>query len=96
MSAVEGWSNERNTHIAVALAFVPPWVAFRRASHWRACLAVSTGLGALAYILAFAAALFWDPPFGRTLVVVPMALAGPDMARGRVSRWCLRPRSAPI
>jgi zinc transport system permease protein len=60
---------------AFALVFVPPWVAFRRASHWRVCLAISTGLGALAYVLAFAFALVWDQPFGPTLVAVLMALA---------------------
>ncbi len=96
MSDVGGWSNEPSTLAAFALAFVPPWVAFRRASHWRACLAVSASLRALAYILAFTTALVWDPPFGPTLVVVLMALTGPAMVRGRVPRWRLRPRSAPI
>ncbi len=96
MSEVEAWSNEPSTLAAFAPAFVPPWVVCWRASQWRACLAVSTGLGALAYILAFTAALVWDPPFGRTLVVVLMALTGPAMVRGRVPRWRLRPRSAPI
>lgn len=96
MSEVEGWSNEPRTLAAFALAFVPPWVAFRRASHWRACLAISAGLGALAYILAFTTALVWDQPFGPTLVAVLIALAGPAMVRGRVPGRRLRPPSAPI
>ncbi len=96
MSEVEGWSNKPSTLAAFALAFVPRWVACRHACHWRTCLAVSAGLGALVYILAFTAALVWDPPFGRTLVVVLMALTGPAMVRGRVPGLGLRPRSAPI
>ncbi len=68
---------------AFALVFVPPWVAFRRASHWRACLIISTGLGAVAYILAFATALVWDQPFGPTLVAVLIALASLVMVQGR-------------
>jgi len=71
---------------AFALVFVPPWVAFRRASHWRACLIISAGLGAVAYILAFVVALLWDQPFGPTLVAVLAALAGVAMvAKGRAT-----------
>ncbi len=81
---------------AFALVFVPPWVAFRRASHWRACLAISVGLGALAYILAFAVALLWDQPFGPTLVAVLVVLASLAMVRGGVSGGHLRPPSASI
>jgi zinc transport system permease protein len=81
---------------AFALVFVPPWVAFRRASHWRACLAISVGLGALSYILAFAAALLWDQPFGPTLVAVLMVLASLAMVRRGVSGGRLRPPPASI
>lgn len=66
---------------AFALVFVPPWVAFRRASHWRACLAISVGLGTLSFVLAFATALGRDQPFGPTLVIVLMAVAGLAMVR---------------
>ena len=79
---------------AFALVFVPPWVAFRRASHWRACLAISAGLGTLAYILAFAAALLWDQPFGPTLVAVLIVLASLAMVQGGVSGERLRPPPA--
>jgi len=53
---------------AFALVFVPPWVAFRLADSWRSCLAISIGLGALAYGGAFAIALMLDQPFGPVLV----------------------------
>jgi len=79
---------------AFALVFVPPWVAFRWASHWRACLAISVGLGVLAYILAFAAALLWDQPFGPTLVAVLLVLAILAMLRGGVSGRRVRPPPA--
>ena len=69
---------------AFALVFVPPWVAFRRASHWRACLIISAGLGMLTYILAFATALLWDQPFGPILVAVLIATASLVIARRRV------------
>jgi zinc/manganese transport system permease protein len=68
---------------AFALVFVPPWVAFRRASHWRACLTISAGLGTVAYILAFVTALAWDQPFGPTLVAVLIVLACLAMVQER-------------
>lgn len=70
---------------AFALVFVPPWLAFRRASHWQACLAISISLGAICYISAFTAALLWDQPFGPTLVAVLVVLAGLDMVWERSS-----------
>ena len=79
---------------AFALVFVPPWVAFRLASHWRACLAISVGLGVLTYVLAFATALLWDQPFGPTLVAVLIVLASLAMARRGVSGGRLRPPPA--
>lgn len=78
---------------AFALVFVPPWVAFRRASHWRACLVISAGLGTLSYTLAFGAALLWDQPFGPTLVAVLAIMAGLAMGWGQASRN--RPRPPP-
>jgi zinc transport system permease protein len=55
---------------AFALAFVPPWIAFRVAPGWRACLALSVALGVLCYGVAFAGALVLDQPFGPALVAV--------------------------
>jgi zinc transport system permease protein len=77
---------------AFALVFVPPWVAFRCASHWRACLAISVGLGTLGYILAFVTALLWDQPFGPTLVAALIALASVAITQRYGSR---KRRSSP-
>lgn len=71
---------------AFALVFVPPRVAFRRASHWRACMIISAGIGTLAYVLAFVAALVLDQPLGPTLVVVLIGMAG-FTAIGRSMVW---------
>ena len=79
---------------AFALVFIPPWVAFRHASHWRACLIISAGLGTLSYLLAFAVALWLDQPFGPTLVAVLTALASLAMVRGGVLGGRLRPPPA--
>jgi zinc transport system permease protein len=54
---------------AFALAFLPPWAAFRVAPGWRATLGISLGLGVGAYLAAFLAAMAWDQPFGPVLVV---------------------------
>lgn len=59
---------------AVALIFVPPWVAFQRAAHWRAALRWALGLGVVAYGLAFAIALGFDQPFGPVLAVCAVGL----------------------
>lgn len=76
---------------AFALAFVPAWVAFRTASHWRACLAISFVLGTAGYVLAFVAALVLDQPFGPTLVAVLVALAALALVPGSALARRLRP-----
>lgn len=55
---------------AFALVFVPPWLAFRIATGWRAALVISTGYGVAAFVIAFAASLALDQPFGPVLVGV--------------------------
>jgi zinc transport system permease protein len=60
---------------AFALVFVPPWVAFHFAHGWRRTLAWSVGLGVLAYLAAFVAAIRLDQPFGPVLVAVLLLLA---------------------
>jgi zinc transport system permease protein len=67
---------------AFALVFVPPWIAFRFAHGWRRTLAWSAGLGLLAYLVAFVAAIRVDQPFGPVLVVALLAMA-PVRALGR-------------
>jgi zinc transport system permease protein len=60
---------------AFALVFVPPWVAFRFAHGWRRTLAWSVGLGILAYLVAFVAAIRLDQPFGPVLVAALLLFA---------------------
>ncbi len=61
---------------AFALAFVPPWAAFRIARSWRHCMWISSGIGIVAYIVAFVLALSFDQPFGPVLVAVLVASTG--------------------
>jgi zinc/manganese transport system permease protein len=68
---------------AFALVFIPPWVAFRVAQGWRKTLVWSAGLGVVAYLIAFVAAIRLDQPFGPVLVAVLLVLAlGRSFARG--------------
>jgi len=60
---------------AFALVFIPPWVAFRVAQGWRKTLVWSAGLGIVAYLIAFVAAIRLDQPFGPVLVAVLLVLA---------------------
>ncbi len=58
-----------------ALVFLPAWIAFRHAPNWRRGNLHSTGIGLLAYLVAFAIALWLDQPFGPVLVAVLAVLA---------------------
>lgn len=60
---------------AFALAFLPPWPAYRLAIGWRWTLALAAAFGGLSYLLAFAAALRWDQPFGPVLVLAVLLLS---------------------
>ncbi len=53
-----------------ALVFLPPWIAFARAPHWRAANIVAAAVGFVAYLLAYLLALWLDQPFGPTLVLL--------------------------
>ena len=53
-----------------ALIFVPPWVAFRRATDWRYAQRLAAGIGVVGYGTAFWLALEFDQPFGPVLVAV--------------------------
>lgn len=59
---------------AFALVFIPPWLAFRRARDWRSGLLVSLFIGLVAYLAAFAVALWLDQPFGPILAMMLVAL----------------------
>lgn len=60
---------------AFALVFLPPWLAFRLAPHWRATLLLAMVIGVIGYGIAFVLALRFDQPFGPVLVAVLLALA---------------------
>ncbi|MFZ5482814.1 MAG: metal ABC transporter permease [Pseudomonadota bacterium] len=53
---------------AFALVFLPAWIAFRAAPGWRTGYWIAAGTGLFGYLLAFAAALHFDQPFGPVLV----------------------------
>jgi zinc transport system permease protein len=61
---------------AFALVFVPPWLAFRHAPDWRAANRLATAIGAGAYALAFALALWLDQPYGPVLAAVLVIACG--------------------
>lgn len=54
---------------AFALVFIPPWLAFRRASNWRRGLLVALLIGVFTYSAAFLGALTLDQPFGPMLAL---------------------------
>ncbi|MGM0413510.1 MAG: metal ABC transporter permease [Pseudomonadota bacterium] len=60
---------------AFALAFLPAWVAFRRAHSWRRALFLAPLIGVAAYVAAFVAAIALDQPFAPVLVVVLLLVA---------------------
>lgn len=68
---------------AFALVFLPPWLAFRIAPHWKAGLLIAVATGVAGYAVAFVLALQYDQPFGPVLVAVLLALAAPGLLRVR-------------
>lgn len=60
---------------AFALVFLPPWLAFRLAPHWKAGLLLAVVASVTAYLAAFVLALQYDQPFGPVLVAVLLGLA---------------------
>lgn len=57
-----------------ALAFLPPWLAFRLAPNWRGTLIIASLIGTGGYLVAFVTALSLDQPFGPALVGVLLLL----------------------
>lgn len=68
---------------AFALIFVPSWIAFRHAPDWRGANRLAAAVGAGAYALAFALALWLDQPFGPVLAAVLVAACGALAVRHR-------------
>lgn len=66
---------------AFALVFLPPWLAFRLAPHWKAGLAIAVSTGIAGYLAAFLLALHYDQPFGPVLVAVLLALTALGLLR---------------
>ncbi len=60
---------------AFALAFIPPWIAFRTAKNWRQTLIISFCFGMVGYIASFVLALWLDQPFGPVLVALLLIAA---------------------
>jgi zinc transport system permease protein len=73
---------------AFGLVFVPAMVAYQVGPNWKASLAVAAATGIATYLVAFAAALLADQPFGPVLasVLVLLALASYSV------QWTLRRR----
>jgi len=59
---------------ALALVFLPAWLAFRLAPGWRGSTWLAAGIGLGAYLIAFATALHFDQPFGPVMVVTLASL----------------------
>jgi zinc transport system permease protein len=60
---------------AFALVFIPAWLSFRMARHWKQALVISVGFGSAGYVLSFLIALFLDQPFGPVLVAMLLVVA---------------------
>lgn len=60
---------------AFALAFVPPWVAFRFARGWRRTVTWSAGLGVLSHVVSFGLAIALDQPVGPVLVATLLVIS---------------------
>jgi zinc transport system permease protein len=58
-----------------AFVFVPPWIAFRRATGWRNGLFLSVAFSTTGYLAGFVLAILLDQPFGPAQVMVLLILA---------------------
>lgn len=57
-----------------ALAFIPPWLAFRRAENWQRAMRLAVLIGVAGYVGAFSLALAFDQPFGPVLALLLVCL----------------------
>ena len=60
---------------AFGLVFVPSMIAYRIGPNWKASVGICSRIQPRRYLVAFAAALLLDQPFGPVLVVTLAALA---------------------
>ena len=60
---------------AFGLVFVPSMIAYRMGPSWKTSVIIAAGFSLGAYLVAFAAALLFDQPFGPVLVITLAALA---------------------
>jgi len=60
---------------AFGLVFVPSMVAYRIGQSWKASVWIGAGFSLGAYLVAFAAALLFDQPFGPVLVITLATIA---------------------
>ena len=68
-----------------ALVFLPPWIAFRRASGWRRALVWACAISVACYLAAFTAAIVLDQPFGPVYVGALVLAALVRLPRGRAA-----------
>jgi zinc transport system permease protein len=64
---------------AFGFVFVPSMVAYQAGRSWKSSLGLAIVISLAAYLLAFAAALALDQPFGPTLVAVLVLLAAASL-----------------
>lgn len=71
---------------AFAMFFVPAWVAFVLVRGWRWALGLTVALAILAYLVAFVLSMLLDQPFGPSLTLCLVALAGLRLLANPASR----------
>jgi zinc/manganese transport system permease protein len=70
---------------AFALVFLPPWAAFTGAAGWRRALLRVEAFSLTAYVVAFAAAILLNQPFGPVLVATLLLASLPRAAARRAA-----------
>jgi zinc transport system permease protein len=79
-----------------ALVFLPPWVAFRRASGWRRALVWASGLSVACYLTAFTAAILLNQPFGPVYAGVLVLSTLLRLPRSRIPAPVKGTEAAPV
>nr|WP_301288429.1 metal ABC transporter permease [Natronospira proteinivora] len=71
---------------AFAMFFVPAWVAFVLVKGWRRALLLTVTLGVTAYVAAFVLSMMLDQPFGPSLTLCLVIMAGLRLFANRAAR----------